>query len=258
MLGDPLTSSERFIIVALLSTTAVSLIFPFLTVLLDIYHYRVWWAYQPDVNAPQTDLVKPLSRKHKRFIPYVLIERFRTAALGNRKCKNGDQCRDRQLEHIVIFHSADFRPQPRWSDTEKYIGFHRTRADFAISIAHSDMKISQTPPQMLGFGIYFARSIERTEGKARNDGAYICAEIRMGNVLVLKRSELHRVKNTNSWWSEYDTVYYQHEEEARDEFCVKSPDQVLKWIIYIETPMDKKVESYGMDTEYNDTLCYCI
>ncbi|CAF5027590.1 unnamed protein product, partial [Rotaria sp. Silwood1] len=141
----------------------------------------VWWAYEPIVDANPSFSEPPLSPKHKRFVPYVLIEKFRTGAIGNQKCKNGNGCKERELEHIVIFHSADFRPQPRWSpDYPIYIGFHRTRADFAISIAHSDMNISQTPPQMLGFGIYFARSITNTEGKAREAGAYICAEVRMG------------------------------------------------------------------------------
>ncbi|CAF2839922.1 unnamed protein product [Rotaria sp. Silwood2] len=120
------------------------------------------------------------------------------------------------------------------------------------------MNISTTPPQMLGFGIYFARSVANTEGKAREAGAYICAEVRMGKVLMLTKSELHTVSNKNSWWLEYDTVYYKHDQEARDEFCVKSPDQVLKWIIYIGPGEDQKLALYGMDVEFNDTKCYCI
>jgi hypothetical protein len=253
------TPTDRNNIQTLLIITASSLIFPFLTILLDLYHYRIWWSYNPDVDVPASYVAEPLSHKHKRFIPYVLIERFRTAALGNRRCQYGNHCQERELEHIAIFHSADFRPQKRWSPDDKiYIGFHRTQADYAISIAHSDMRRSEKPPQMLGFGIYFARSIARCEGKARNAGAYICAEIRMGNVLVLTKSELHRVRNSNSWWTDYDTVYYQHDQQEKDEFCIKSSDQILQWIIYIEPPMDKKLTKYGMDQEYNDTLCYCI
>jgi hypothetical protein len=41
---------------------------------------------------------------------------------------------------------------------------------------------------MLGYGIYFARSIKHTEGKARDgriDGGIICAKIRMGKVLEM-------------------------------------------------------------------------
>lgn len=259
LVNEAQSSTNKMTLYIFVIVFSVTLIFPLLTILLDVYHYRVWWAYEPDVEVEPSYTRGPLSSKHRRFIPYVLIESFRTATLGNRKCKNGDNCRERQLEHMVIFHSADFLPQPRWSpDYETYIGFHRTQAHFAISIAHSDIRISQTPPQMLGFGIYFARSISNTEGKARQRGAYICAEIRMGKVLTLTKSQLGRVKNTDSWWNEYDTVYYQHENEERDEFCVKSPDQVLKWIIYVEPPMDRKLAKYGMDVEFNDTVCYCV
>ncbi|CAF0734112.1 unnamed protein product [Didymodactylos carnosus] len=120
------------------------------------------------------------------------------------------------------------------------------------------MRISRTPPQLLGFGIYFARSIARTEGKAREAGAYICAEVRMGKVLEVTRNDTHRVSNSDMWWTDYDTVYYRHDEEEKDEFCVKSPDQVLRWIIYVEQPMDRKLGQYGMDVEYNDTACDCI
>ncbi|CAF2041357.1 unnamed protein product [Rotaria magnacalcarata] len=238
---------------------AITILFPFFAIALDIYHYRVWWAYEPIVTVNPTITAKPLSPKHKRFIPYVLIEKFRTAALGNRKCKNGNGCLERTLEHIVIFHSADFRPQPRWTpDYPIYIGFHRTEADAAISIAHSDMRIGDIPPQMLGYGIYFARSIESTDGKARKDGAFICAEVRMGKVLMLFRSELWQVSNSNAWWDDYDTVYFKHEREDKDEFCVKSSEQVLRWVIYIEPPMDRKLKLYGMDEEFNDTSCHCV
>jgi hypothetical protein len=42
------------------------------------------------------------------------------------------------------------------------------------------MLLSRTLPQMLGYGIYFARSIKHTEGKARHgriDGGIIWAKI---------------------------------------------------------------------------------
>ncbi|UJR19339.1 hypothetical protein I4U23_022468 [Adineta vaga] len=244
---------------AILIVFAVITLLPFLAIAFDIYHYRVWWAYKPIVTANPSVTRKSLSPKHKRFIPYVLIEKFRTAALGNRKCKNGYQCRERTLEHIVVFHSADFRPQPRWTpDYPIYIGFHRTNADSAISIAHSDMRISDIPPQMLGYGIYFARSIESTEQKARKDGAYICAEVRMGKVLMITRPELWQVSDSNAWWADYDTIYFKHEKEERDEFCVKSSDQVLRWVIYVEPAMDLKLKLYGMDEEFSDTACNCI
>lgn len=72
---------------------AASLIFPFLTILLDLYHYRIWWAYVPDVDVESTLLKQPFSSKHRRCIPYVLVESFRNEKkIGNRKCKKGENC----------------------------------------------------------------------------------------------------------------------------------------------------------------------
>ena len=130
----------------------------------------------------------PLSKKHKRFLPYPLLGGERTERIGDTICRN-KPCTNRKLEHILIFHLDDHQPQPRWSELKEldpsadtYIGFHRTTAESALAIAHSDFFRSTTPPQMLGFGVYFARSIKNTIGKARFDGAIIVAEIRMGKV----------------------------------------------------------------------------
>lgn len=258
--NEVVSSTDKTYVQILLIATAASLIFPMLILILDFYHYRIWWAYKPKVQMQSSPIKSALSAKHRRFLPYVLIERFRKIAVRkDQQCRYGHRCQDRELEHIVIFHSMDFRPQPRWSlKYPTYIGFHRTKAEYAMLIAHSDLRISEKEPQMLGFGIYFARSAEATEGKARQAGAYICAEIRMGKVLVVEFSQLRNVSNSKQWWNEYDTVYYAHQEEKKDEFCIKSPAQIVKWIIYIEPPEDKKLTEYGMDTEYNDTLCHCI
>jgi hypothetical protein len=52
-----------------------------------------------------------------------------------------------------------------------YVGFHRTSAEAAVKIAHSDFRISDKGKQMLGFGVSFARSIKGTDKKARYGGA---------------------------------------------------------------------------------------
>ncbi|CAF1668465.1 unnamed protein product, partial [Didymodactylos carnosus] len=57
---------------------------------------------------------------------------------------------------------------------------------------------------------------------------------------------------------EYDTVYLNHDEEEKDEFCIKDPSQILRWVIVIERDEDSKVEEYGMDTEFVNTQCGCI
>ncbi|CAF3374070.1 unnamed protein product, partial [Rotaria sp. Silwood2] len=143
--------------------------------------------------------------------------------------------------------------------TTTYIGFHRTDALAAVNIAYTDFRLSTTRPQMLGHGIYFARSIFHTQFKARRDGAVICAEILMGRVLEIENDELENVSNTNAWHQTFDTIYYRHPRQPlRDEFCIKSNAQILKWVMCIEPPFDTNVERYGLHTEFADTKCRCI
>jgi hypothetical protein len=191
----------------------------------------------------------------------------RTMRLGDKPCPDGSQCRNRRLEHILIFHSKDFKPQERYRDVQQktpgknlYIGFHRTTPKAAVSIAHSDFAISTKPEStMLGHGVYFARSMEETAGKANADGAYICAEIEMGRVKeVGPGPERDSLRGTTHLWKDYDTVYYNHPNDSRDEFCVKSTDQILKWVMVVIKGYDEKVRNYGLDTEFDDTMCGCI
>ncbi|CAF3726996.1 unnamed protein product [Rotaria sp. Silwood1] len=142
---------------------------------------------------------------------------------------------DRTLEYIMIFHFNTYTPTPHWSDvpnknllTTTYIGFHRTDAEAAVSIAYTDFNESRTRPQMLGFGIYFARSIFHTQFKARRDGAIICAEILMGRVLEIENDELGNVSNTDAWHQTFDTIYYRHPPQPlRDEFCIKTTKTII-------------------------------
>ncbi|CAF2096451.1 unnamed protein product [Rotaria magnacalcarata] len=242
---------------------AISFFFLLLTSLLDYYHYRVWWHYKPQCDT----ISGTLSKKHKRYIPYHLMGDNRTMHHGDRPCSDGDRCTNRRLEHILIFHSKDFKPQKRYCDVQQkspgknlYIGFHRTTAEAAVSIAHSDFAIStNNKSTMLGHGVYFARSMAETEGKANANGAYICAEIEMGKVKeVGPGPEKDSLRGTTHLWKEYDTVYYNHTKDSRDEFCVKSPDQILKWIITVNQEEDEKVRNYRLDTEFDDPMCGCI
>ncbi|CAF1213283.1 unnamed protein product [Adineta steineri] len=246
---------------------AISFIFLLLNSLLDYYHYRVWWKYKPKFVKLQEEIILPkttFSTKHKRYLPYPLLGDKRTGSFGDGLCTN-KSCTNRKLEHILIFHLSDYQPQPRWSElkrlnpsAETYIGFHRTSAHAAAAIAHSDFRRSVKPPQMLGFGIYFARSIKNTDGKARFKGAIIAAEIRMGNVKEVTRNELNTVRNTDEWHPEFDTVYFNHEDDQRDEFCIYDETQILKWIIVVDREHDDKFSDFGMDSEFYDTKCYCI
>ncbi|CAF2804844.1 unnamed protein product [Rotaria sp. Silwood2] len=270
IMTESLTSSDRTVLQALLIITAASLIFPFLTIILDIYHYRVWWAYKPDVDISPDIAKKPLSHKHKRYIPYVLTERFRTTAFGNRKCKYGNRCQGRELEHVVMFHSTEYKPQPRWSNKYPiYIGFHRTTPQAAVSIAKSEFRGSLKG--MLGPGAYFARSTDATLskiGKADQIGAWFVAKISMGKVFEVDEDSIRSRSNNNvepvlqpfvqngEWHAEYDTCYFKHHIESKDEFCIKDPEkQILKWVVVIEPPHDRKISAYGLDTELNSGPC---
>ncbi|CAF0981003.1 unnamed protein product [Adineta steineri] len=59
-------------------------------------------------------------------------------------CSKGSQCKNRHLEHILIFHFKGYNPQPRFFDLEQtmpgknlYIGFHQTDPKLAMLIAQS-------------------------------------------------------------------------------------------------------------------------
>lgn len=63
---------------------------------------------------------------------------------------------------------------------------------------------------------------------------------------------------TLDWHEEYDTCYYNHPDENRDEFVIKDPDsQIVKWVVLVDQPFDPKVQAYGLDTEYQNTGCGC-
>jgi hypothetical protein len=63
----------------------------------------------------------------------------------------------------------------------------------------------------------------------------------MNHVLRVSFFELNKVSNSNEWWKEYDTVYYDHNKEQLDEFCIKDSVQILKWIIIMEN--DIRIQS---------------
>jgi hypothetical protein len=248
---------------------AISFFFLILTSILDYYHYRVWWHYKPHFKNLEVDFempITPLSTKHKRYIPYHLLGDNRTNRFGDKPCSAGIECQNRRLEHISIFHFRGFNPQPRYRDIEqttpgknRYIGFHQTDPDSAILIAHSDFIVStKYESTMIGHGVYFARSREGTQKKANRHGAYICAEIDMGTVLELSPKERNFYRGKNDWWDTHDTAYFCHSDPRLDEFCIKSPTQILNWIIVVEKEFDTKVETYGLDQEFNDTSCWCI
>jgi hypothetical protein len=149
-----------------------------IVILLDFYQYRVWWYYRPDGSYKRCRCFCCKQRfhpSHQRFLPVPLLGVHRdTDKIGNRPCKykQSGLCPNLSLEHLVIFHAFDYIPQKRYEfgSDSTYIVFHQTKTEHAISIAQTGFRISSTPPQMLGFGVYFARSFKDTEGKARMTG----------------------------------------------------------------------------------------
>ena len=258
-----------------LLVTGVSLIFPFIIVLLDVYHYRVWWAYKPDIgdDLPPETIKKSFSHKHRRFIPYVLTEAYRTQSLGNRSCADGNRCKNRELEHIAIFHSTKHQPQSRYTKEDKrYIGFHQTRPSTSFQIVKSTFLPSKQG--MLGPGAYFARSIEGTERKVGKDGgrgAMFIVEIEMGKVYEVNFAEIRDKSNpafnqakydfvTNGDWHQtYDTCYFKHYEEGLDEFCIKDPEkQIRSWVVVVHGQHDQKMREYRLVSEMGSEMCGCI
>jgi hypothetical protein len=157
---------------------AISVVFVSFTICLDFYQYRVWWYYRPDGAYKRCRCLccrQKFHPSHQRFLPTPLLGTHRKAdKFGNRPCKftQSGHCPNLALEHIVIFHAFDYIPQKRYKfgSDSTYIVFHQTKDEYAVSIAQTGFRISDKNPQMLGYGVYFARSFKDTERKARQKG----------------------------------------------------------------------------------------
>ena len=278
---------------SLASVCAISLIFLFNTLVLDFYRYYIWWHYTPQGDTR----CHFRSNKHQRYLPYHMVGDFRDPrTLGDQPCTD-KPCHTRTLDHIAVFHGNDYQPQDRWSDIPKpeykianpeeenkklfcfrskeidnqphYIGFHTTDPDSAIAIAHSEFRPGTCG--WLGAGVYFARSVEGTIGKAKSlGGAHIIAEIRMGKVYEVERNQIDRKHakfdekiydyvHHSKWKTDYDTCYMIHQQDKKDEFAIRDAQkQIVKWIMVIEQDYDPKVERFGLLTEFDSTECGCI
>ncbi|CAF2118271.1 unnamed protein product [Rotaria magnacalcarata] len=244
-------------------SSGFSFIFVMLIIGLDYFQYRIWWHYRPDGVDRKGFCCcarEESDSRHERFLPSPLAAKYRDPhEIGNQPCAysaNGN-CPNLSLQHIAIFHAYDSMPQHRYDNGihTMYFGFHQTSSVAALSIAREGFRSSTAGLLMLGHGVYFARSFAGTDPKARHKGALICAEVRMGNVLPVVYDTLHTVSNSDAWHQTHDTVYYYHRNEQCDEFCVKDPKQVLKWIIIMD---DDKIRRYGLDKAFENTLCKCI
>ncbi|CAF1051354.1 unnamed protein product [Rotaria sp. Silwood1] len=195
----------------------------FLLVVEYLHHHRLWFHYRPDTSSDE----KPrYADEHMCFLPIAMTNDKQTSHWQNSRCDKGQNCLSRNLYHVIMYHAGNTRyPPDRTTDGQIVVGFHQTSHAAAYSIAKSKLKPSKTG--WIGQGIYFATSLNHTEFKANQFGAYVCAKVDLGKT--------QRIKNPADWSSvgNCDTVYYEHPRGA-DEFCVRNEKQIRSWIIVID------------------------
>ncbi|CAF1364013.1 unnamed protein product [Rotaria sp. Silwood1] len=188
-----------------------------------LHHHRLWFHYRPDCSLEE----KPhYIKEHLRFLPIAMTNDQQTSHWQNSRCDKGERCLSRNLYHVIIYHSGNTRyPPEQTQDNQIVVGFHQTSHAAAYSIAKTRLQPSKSG--WIGPGIYFATSLNHTEFKANQFGAYICAKVDLGKTKrITKPSEWSSAKGC-------DTVYFEHPNNA-DEFCVQNPQQIRSWIIVID------------------------
>lgn len=188
-----------------------------------LHHYRIWFHYRPDTTSKEKI---QYAGEHLRFLPIAITNDQQTSHWQNSRCDKGANCLSRNLYHVIMYHSGNTRyPPEQTKDNQIVVGFHQTSHAAAYSIAKSEMRPSETG--WIGPGIYFATSLDHTEFKANQFGAYICAKVDLGKT--------KRIKDPKEWSTAdtCDTVYYEHPRGA-DEFCVRHKRQIRSWIIVVD------------------------
>ena len=201
-----------------------SLVPSFVLLVVEYLHYhRLWFHYRPNTSSEETP---SYDNRHQRFIPMTMTNDQQTSHWQKSRCTRGENCSSQSLYHAVMYHSGNTRYSPdRTNDNQIVVGFHQTSHVAAYSIAKTSLKPSEDG--WIGPGIYFATSLNHTQFKANQFGAYVCAQVDLGKT--------QRINNPKVWRSvaQCDTVYYQHPSGA-DEFCVRNPQQIRSWIIVID------------------------
>ncbi|CAF1048763.1 unnamed protein product [Didymodactylos carnosus] len=218
----------------------VSLIPSFVTIVIEYLHYRRLWSYRP--NADYNVQTHP---SHIRYIPYPITNDQRTTRWRVQKCPV-ENCTSDNLNHILIFHSSDrqYRPQGT-GDNQIVIGFHQTRKEVAYKISSEGFRTG--PIGMMGPGVYFATSLDHTEFKARQFGAYICAKVNLGRVFRTTQRGVVPPGST------YDTIYFVHP-EGSDEFCVLRTEQILVWIIIVYQDSRLRFEDQSIHDRFDGSV----
>ena len=117
---------------------------------------------------------------------------------------------------------------------------------------------------MLGAGIYFATSIQATNGKTNNKGgAFIVAKLNLARVKIISKQAGQTINDpidSNGFDSVY-LEYYQNGKRAPDydEFTVKEPRLILDYVVYFSKDAVERyrLENNIADKNKFDQLCSC-
>jgi hypothetical protein len=200
---------------------SISLLPSAFTIFLEYNHYHRLWNYFPDGDAKAQR-----NTHHTQFLPYSIINDQRTSSWGASLCKNDKYCRSRDLIHVLMHHSGSKQYR---RDDGTMIGFHRTSPKSAIGISKTGFVVNPTKSGMLGSGAYFATCIDHTQFKAEHFGTYICALVDPGADLYVTSNR----KDAKALANHGTAVYFQHPQN-KDEFCVRTGEQIREWIIVVD------------------------
>ena len=115
----------------------------------------------------------------KQWFLFTLAHRYIASymEIGSQRCSLGKHCTSKDLRHIITAHGGNLA-----SDLTKgglVIGYHQTSAEIAAKIVHSD--ILPGTSGALGPGVYFAPTLDMTNGKAHRLGCVVVAIVDIGN-----------------------------------------------------------------------------
>lgn len=223
--------------------TIVSLVFIILLIIWEVIYFFGFSLYKPEYARDIEKLKCPIKCNNvvsdveqQKFAPR-LVRFMRSIEIDSYFCLLGNFCGSTNLEHILRCHKKLHIPikkcNPYYCLTCRcnyLVGFHQTDPKFLRSIALNGLRLGRVG--MFGSGIYFARSIADTYGKAQNEGgAIIVALVDMGKMKTVYYANRSITQN-NLNFEGYDSVYAEAGGDlTRDEFVVYSPDRIKSWII---------------------------
>ncbi len=175
------------------------------------------------------------------------------------------ECHNTDPEHWVRAHSNKDRfpiPNLNARGQKIVVGFHQTNISSAKAIIRTYMQPSKGG--MLGAGIYFATSMQATNGKTNNrGGAFIVAKLNLTRIKIISK-QVGLTINDPMDSDGFDSVYLEYYQNGKrapdyDEFTVKDPRSILDYVVYFSKDA---VDSYRLenniaDKNNFDQLCSC-